>query len=376
MQNTTKRTLIMPPRYDVARGAQAVDIVFVHDGSGLETLVLPVIRRRYSCSEVDVRSDAPSLSGNVLAIVVCIDLSNPASVRAVRDRYVDAAVQIPRVFVIASSDRRSIVQAYSAGAHQLLSMPLTVKSLDEAIAPLMDRSIEWLWGGLSDVQQSALKISLKLFEDAQTSLLRGDGLEPNTVTRTCSSIITAVGHEGFPALLDALRSHHNYTFRHSMYVTGSLVAFANTLGFGEADIARAAMAGLLHDVGKISTPGAILNKPSKLDAAEWAIMQRHAADGADILARNGDWPEDVVDAVKHHHERLDGSGYGDHLMAADITDLTRMVSIADTFSALIDKRAYKPSMSGRDALSVMQASQGHLDKALVCAFAPVALAIC
>lgn len=355
--------------------APPADVIVAHDGSGIEQAALALLRRPYRVEEADLRGEVAAPSGKVLAIVICIDLTNPASIRAVREHYIEHAIQIPRIFVLPSFNRRTIVQAYSAGAHQLLAAPLTYKSLKEALAPLMDRSVVSLWGNLSDMQQSALKISLKLFEDSHTAVLRGDGLETQTVTRACSSIITAVGHDGFPALLEALRSHHNYTFRHSMYVTGALVAFADALGFREDDIGRAAMAGLLHDVGKIVTPNGILDKPAKLDAAELSIMQHHASEGGDILLRNGDWPDDVMDAVMHHHERLDGTGYGDHLAGEQITDLTRMVSIADMFSALIDKRAYKPAMPGKDALAIMKNARGHLDQDLVAAFEPVALAI-
>lgn len=355
--------------------APAADILLAHDGSVLAPEALRVLERSYKISEADIREGATTPPSSVLAVVVCINLSDPGSVRTIRERYVDGPIQIPRVFVLPNSDRRSVVQAYSAGAHQLMSPPLTTEAFTNVLAPLMDGSIEWLWGRLSNIQQSALRISLKLFEDTHTSVMRGGGLETRTVARTCNNIITAIGHEGFPSLLDALRSHHNYTFRHSMCVTGSLVAFADSLGFCDEDIGRAAMAGLLHDVGKVSTPNAILNKPSKLEPAEWAIMQRHAPDGAEILMRNGDWPRDVLDAVSHHHERLDGKGYCDGLSGGEICDLTRMVSIADMFSALIDKRAYKPPMPGREAFSIMRAAEGHLDQALVAAFEPIALAV-
>jgi putative nucleotidyltransferase with HDIG domain len=184
-----------------------------------------------------------------------------------------------------------------------------------------------------------------------------------------------VSHEDFPSLLDALRSHNNYTFRHSMFVTGTLVSFCDRLGFNEEDIGRAATAGLLHDIGKVVTPNAILDKPGRLDPSEMAIMRGHVTAGRDILRRDGDWPADIVHAVLHHHERLDGAGYCNGLSGAAITDLTRMVSIADVFSALIDKRAYKPAMSGRDAYQIMLKAEGHLDMDLVAAFEPIAHSI-
>ncbi len=350
-------------------------LILVHDGNGLERTVAPMLRQNYATSLIDLQRDAITFSDRALAVVVCIDLGNPASIKAIRDHFVDHPVQVPRIFVLPNGDRRSILQAYSSGAHQFMVSPVTPREIHEVLTPITNRSVEWQWRRLSETQQAALRISLKLFEDSQTSVLRGEGLEVSTAARACSSVISAVGHEGFPALLNELRAHHNYTFRHSMYVTGSLVAFANVLNFREEDMSLAAMAGLLHDIGKIATPNAILNKPSRLEPSEWLIMRQHPLDGLSILKRNGDWPEPVLDAVSHHHEKLDGSGYFDGLSGDSIKDLTRMVSIADTFSALIDKRAYKPPMSGKEAMAIMLGAEGHLDMALVRAFEPVALAI-
>ncbi len=351
------------------------DILLVHDGSGLERLVLPALRQTYTVNAINLWDDAAAASDRTLAVVFCVDLGSHATIREIRSRFVDAALQAPRVFVLPGSDRRSVVQAYSAGAHQLLVAPVTLASVDQVLGPLVNRSIEWLWGSLTGVQQSALRISLKLFEDTHTSSLRGDGLDRAAVTRACTSVISAMSHHDFPSLLDSLRSHHNYTFRHSMYVTGALVSFCDLLGFNETDTRRAATAGLLHDIGKIAIPNSILDKPTRLDPAEWAIMRGHAAAGATFLNQGGDWPAEIVHAVVHHHERLDGSGYASGLSGAAITDLTRMVSVADTFSALIDKRAYKPAMSGRDAYQIMLQAEGHLDMDLVAAFEPVAASL-
>lgn len=363
------------PQESATEADSLSDILVVHDGSGLEQLVLPALRQTYTVKAINLWNEAAAACDRTLAVVFCIDLGSHAAVQEIRSRFVDAALQAPRVFVLPGSDRRSVVQAYSAGAHQLLVAPVTLASVDQVLGPLVNRSIEWLWGRLTEVQQSALRISLKLFEDTHTSSLRGEGLDREAVTRACSSVISAMSHQDFPSLLDTLRSHHNYTFRHSMYVTGALVSFCDLLGFNQADTRSAATAGLLHDIGKIAIPSSILDKPTRLDPSEWAIMRGHAAAGASFLSRGGDWPAAIVHAVVHHHERLDGSGYPSGLSGAAITDLTRMVSIADTFSALIDKRAYKPAMSGRDAYQIMLQAKGHLDMDLVAAFEPVAASL-
>lgn len=358
-----------------ATSSDPAEVLVIHDSSGLEKLVLPALAALYPFRTANLHEGPLPLSDRILAVVFCVDLSLPETAREIRNHFVDAALQAPRVFALPNADRRSIVQAYSAGAHQLLMAPVSVASAEQVVGPLVNRSVEWLWGELTSVQQSALRISLKLFEDTHTSSLRGEGLDRTAVMRACNGVISAVSHHDFPSLLDALRSHHNYTFRHSMFVTGTLVSFCDLLGFRQEDISRAATAGMLHDIGKTVTPSAILDKPGRLDPAELAIMRGHVTSGADILSRHGDWPPEIVHAVLHHHERLDGAGYCHGLSGSAIPDLTRMVSVADTFSALIDKRSYKPAMSGSDAYQIMLQAKGHLDMDLVAAFEPIACAV-
>ena len=351
------------------------EVLLIRDTSDLYRRALPALSSVYPLRTAYLHEACQLLSDRTLAVVFCVDLNSPDAVRAIRSQFVDTSAQTPRIFVLPNSDRRTIVQAYSAGAHQLLVAPISITTVEQVVGPLVNRSVEWLWGELSSVQQSALRISLRLFETTHNASLHGEGLDRTAVTRACNGVISAISHHDFPSLLDALRSHHNYTFRHSMFVTGALVSFCDLLGFRQEDISRAATAGMLHDIGKTLTPNTILDKPGRLDPAELAVMRGHVTSGADILSRHGDWPPEIVHAVLHHHERLDGTGYVDGLSGNAITDLTRMVSVADMFSALIDKRAYKAAMSGKDAYQVMRQAKGHLDMDLVAAFEPIACAV-
>lgn len=204
----------------------------------------------------------------------------------------------------------------------------------------------------------------------------GGAVDQRAVVENSTAIIQAMDQIDLTTWLDALRDHHNYTFRHVMFVTGTLVSFARLLGLNNEDMRRVAVAGLLHDVGKATVPLSILDKPARLDDAEWQVMRQHPLKGEEILARGGGrWPADVVDAVLHHHEKLDGSGYPHGLRGDQIGDMTRMVAIADFFSALIDKRAYKAAMDGAAALEIMRREGGKVDQSLVRAFEPIALSI-
>ena len=129
---------------------------------------------------------------------------------------------------------------------------------------------------------------------------------------------------------------------------------------------------MLHDIGKARVPLAILEKPGRLDEAEMAMMKKHPQFGFDALATVPALPGEMLDMVVHHHEYLDGSGYPHGLHASEISDLVRMITIADVFGALIERRSYKPPLSGADAYQIILDMGPKLDKDLVRAFQPVA----
>jgi response regulator RpfG family c-di-GMP phosphodiesterase len=127
----------------------------------------------------------------------------------------------------------------------------------------------------------------------------------------------------------------------------------------------------LHDVGKISVPDQILNKPGDLDAAEWEQIQRHPEVGWDLVSR-ADSLRGALSAIRHHHERWDGTGYPDRLGSLDIPLSGRIVAVADVWDALTSDRAYRPAWDLDRAVSHIAAASGTLfDPACVEAFLAV-----
>lgn len=126
----------------------------------------------------------------------------------------------------------------------------------------------------------------------------------------------------------------------------------------------------MHDVGKIGIPDAILQKPGKLDAEEWATMQRHAEIGAEIIGEDGSALLDMAREVALcHHEKWDGNGYPRGLAGEDIPLAARIVAIADVFDALTSVRPYKPAWTVEQAVHLIREQAGrHFDPALVEAF--------
>jgi HD-GYP domain-containing protein (c-di-GMP phosphodiesterase class II) len=130
---------------------------------------------------------------------------------------------------------------------------------------------------------------------------------------------------------------------------------------------------MFHDLGKATIPLAILDKPGRLDAKERVIMESHPALGYDALKGNENISFEVLDAVRHHHEYLDGSGYPDGLCAENISDVVRILTISDIFSALIEDRRYREPMPREEAYDVLCGMQGKLETPLVATFKQVAL---
>ncbi len=130
-------------------------------------------------------------------------------------------------------------------------------------------------------------------------------------------------------------------------------------GLDDEAIHQIALASIMHDVGKIAIPDAILNKPGKLTAEEYAIMKTHTTQGALLLERIPQLRETglyayAADIARHHHERWDGRGYPDGLRGGEISVWAQAVSLADVYDALINKRVYKAAFSRERALEMIR----------------------
>ena len=169
-------------------------------------------------------------------------------------------------------------------------------------------------------------------------------------------------------LVHAIDTKDRYTKRHSEDVARYATFLAYRIGLDDAMIAIVKRAGLLHDVGKIGIPDAILRKPGKLTAEEYDIVKQHVALG-DMIVR--DVPDiDLVRAgIRHHHERWDGDGYLTGLAGDEIPSIARVLAVGDAFSAMTTTRPYRKALDVREALMRLADAAGtQLDEELVAAF--------
>jgi putative nucleotidyltransferase with HDIG domain len=167
------------------------------------------------------------------------------------------------------------------------------------------------------------------------------------------------------ALARAIDARDPYTFEHSARVAAISEELAQGMGLPATDIVALHRGGLLHDVGKIGVPDRILAKTSPLTDEEWASIRRHPVIGFDML-KDVPFLQPSLDSVRHHHERWDGEGYPDRLKGDAISQLARIVTVADAFDAMTSDRPYRKGFSFDFAAKTIVSESGRqFDPAVV-----------
>jgi HD-GYP domain-containing protein (c-di-GMP phosphodiesterase class II) len=140
---------------------------------------------------------------------------------------------------------------------------------------------------------------------------------------------------------------------HSLHVAIYALTLGHALKLSDEQLLKLGTAGLLHDVGFKKIDDAIINKESHLSAAETSIVQKHVLYSVEIIKQNKIHDPYILDAVMHHHERYDGSGYPNNLLKDEISDFASILAICDVFDAMTNNRAHRKNYSSFDALKLM-----------------------
>jgi HD-GYP domain-containing protein (c-di-GMP phosphodiesterase class II) len=166
-----------------------------------------------------------------------------------------------------------------------------------------------------------------------------------------------------------ITAYDYYTHTHSINVCIYSLSLGSYLELGSITLEELGMSALMHDLGKCRVDTKITNKNGKLTDSEFEAMKHHPLYGYTIALKIGVHDRLILDGIRHHHEKLDGSGYPDGLMGKSITLFARIIGVCDVFDALSTKRSYKDRMSSYDTLMLMKKTmQHHLDMELVDAF--------
>jgi putative nucleotidyltransferase with HDIG domain len=216
------------------------------------------------------------------------------------------------------------------------------------------------------VHREASTIIRNLMRDVRLgNQVRVEQVEP-VVERMTGSILR---NSGAMLSLCRVKTKDAYTFLHSVSVGALLIAFCRDLGMDAETIRQAGIGGMLHDVGKVRVPDAILNKPGRLTDKEFARMQDHVVESRRILERTPDISPTVLQVAAQHHERYDGKGYAQGLKGDAISRIGQMAAICDVYDAITSDRAYHKGMAPTDALrKIFEWSEFHFNPQLAQAF--------
>lgn len=291
------------------------------------------------------------------AIVYCGDLRNIATARAVRAHSSAVAGTCRLYFGLTRFDHWARTQAFAFGASGVHAVTCG-KDLRALVSKVR-------YGFSPETADSGEQFHGIFALGQQGNRLRADMVEAAGET-----VIDEIESIGIGEWLKRVREHHQGTYQHCMTVTGLAARYGGLLGFSHRDQKHLTEAALLHDIGKAFIPLAILDKPGPLDMNEVEIIRAHPVEGHRYLEDLAQCDPMVLESVLRHHELLDGSGYPDGRSAGQISDLTRLITICDIYSAMIEQRSYKVSHTPAAAIAELEAmaGAGKLDRALVRAF--------
>lgn len=185
--------------------------------------------------------------------------------------------------------------------------------------------------------------------------------------RIGTAIELSSAYRGTALLLgDVLTEDDAYTGMHTQGVVEFALTIADEMRIEDDDRRMVEFGALLHDIGKMSTPKEILNKPGPLDDEEWETMKQHTIDGQRMLDQVGGTLHEAGAVVRSSHERFDGTGYPDRLRGEQIPLAARIVSVADAYNAMTTRRSYREAMAPALAAEELQANAGtQFDPAVV-----------
>lgn len=209
-----------------------------------------------------------------------------------------------------------------------------------------------------DTARRSMGAVMELFTQARL----GQALDAQHCVPVVEDVMGSVSDKpGALISIARLKTLDDYTYLHAVACCALMVGLARQMGLPDDKVREAGLAGLLLDCGKAALPPELLNKPGKLSDEEMALMRGHARLGHGMLLKEGGFSAAVLDAVLHHHERIDGSGYPDALAGAKIAPLARMAAICDVYDAVTSRRPYRGPWDPGEAMRFMAQAKGQFD---------------
>ncbi len=254
------------------------------------------------------------------------------------------------VFMSEGGEAGNTVRAFRAGAFEVVQMPISLRKLEFA------------------VEKALIQYEMKCFKDQYQDHLEELVSERTAELDRALEQIENSYRMTLKALVQALAARDTETHGHSERVVTFSLRIGYELGLDKSAMRDLELGSLLHDIGKIGVPDAILRKPAKLNNAEWSKMKMHPQYGRKIL-ENIPFLEGAARIVAQHHEKWDGMGYPEGLRGEDIDIGARVFAVADAFDAMISDRVYRKGCLYEEALKELENNAGtQFDPMVVEAF--------
>jgi putative two-component system response regulator len=313
-----------------AGGGQRADvrprILVVDDDARNLKLLKALLQAEYEIVTASSGAEALSISRKIDLDLILLDIMMPGMDGfevCRRLKQSETTRLIPVVMVTALDDSDAKVKAIEAGADDFLTKP--------------PNKTELLARAKSLTRVKRLNNSLTTIENVLISLAK------------------------------AVEAKDAYTQGHILRVANLAVALGRRMGLPETQIEALRIGGILHDIGKIGVSAEILNKPGPLDDEEWEDMKGHPDAGYEICLPLAHNLGEALDIIRHHHERIDGSGYPDGLKGNEIAVTARIMNVVDIYDALTSNRPYRNALTTEKATGILkeEVAQGKLDEEIV-----------
>ncbi|MBE0598817.1 MAG: HD-GYP domain-containing protein [Desulfuromonadales bacterium] len=202
----------------------------------------------------------------------------------------------------------------------------------------------------------ALRVVENIFQDVRLGRIPSSA-EAVSAVKSMAELTITDPHALFA--LSMLKDYDNYTFTHSVNVAVIALAVGRSCGLSEEKLRTLGLGALLHDLGKLKIDRQIINKPGRLTEEEFAEIRKHPGSGAELVAQMDGITTEVIDIVLGHHLRFNREGYPSEARQREVSPLTYMAAIADTYDAMTTLRAYQRPMTPRTAIEELQTLKGN-----------------
>jgi response regulator RpfG family c-di-GMP phosphodiesterase len=328
----SKRSFLEPPKLfreeELGTSGDSRILVVDDDPLPLELISSHLESQEFQVTTAESGEDAVSQLKVNRVDLVLTDMSMPGMsgmdvLKWVRENQ----PRVPVILITGMCELKTAVESMQSGAFDYVTKPFQLETVLDRVQEALERRAQTL---AQEAENLKLRASLSEHTEVLNSTLKDLAVEHDATVE---------------ALIRALDARAHETESHSERVRAYALCLGEKLGLSDTEMDDLSQGALLHDIGMIGVSDTILLKPGELTETEWQEVKKHPLIGPEIVGNIHTVNEGVIDVIKHHHERFDGSGYPNQLKGEDIPLLARIFSIADAYDAITSDRPYRKARS-------------------------------